>query len=61
MAISADWAYEYTPILYNHIPLWANFFFGPTFDLEFSLPIVSKVKFDIFNPLLTTFTQSISV
>ena len=25
------------------------FFFGPTFDLEFSQTIVSKVKFDVFN------------
>ena len=36
------------------------FFFGPTFDLEFSHTLVSKVKFDVFNPLLTDFTQRVS-
>ena len=39
----------------------SEFFFGPTLDLEFSQTLVSKVKFDVFNPLLTDFTQSVCV
>ena len=36
------------------IPVRANFFFGRTFDLDFSQTTGSKVKSGAFNPLLTT-------
>ena len=32
------------------LPLRANFFFGPTFDLDFSQTLGSKVEVGVFNP-----------
>ena len=37
----------------RHRSVVANFFFGPTFDLEFLQTLRSKVKLGVFNPFLT--------